>query len=522
MRITVGALLLFPESIRVKNSSSHGVVMESQTEFSLDPEDWNAFRKLAHQALDEALKFVEGVRQRPVWQKVPEAVRERLNEPVPVEETSLEQVYEEFKELILPYATGNVHPRFFGWVHGAGQAGNIVAEMLAAAMNANCGGRDHGAIYVEHEVVGWCKELFSFPAQASGLIVSGTSMANLIALGTARNAAGASVRARGVNNGTGRLIAYASQETHESVLKGIEILGLGASGLRKIPVLNDFGMDIEALRRSVREDRAAGMQPFCVVGSAGTVNTGAIDNLQELSQLCEEEKLWFHVDGAFGGLCVMSDRLLPRLKGVERADSVAFDFHKWAHVQYDAACVLVRKGELQRAAYSMRPAYLHHLSRGLGAGNVWPCDLGPELSRSFRALKIWFAFKQHGKRKLAQGIERNCDQAQYLARRVNSEAELELLAPCLLNIVCFRVLAPELDPATVDHLNEELVADLQESGVAAPSTSRIHGRLAIRVNITNHRTQFHDLDIFVDALLKAARERRKAGLHQPARGGKAS
>lgn len=485
--------------------------MDSHTEFSLDPEDWNAFRKLAHQALDEAVDFIEGVRERPVWQKVPEAVRERLNEPVPAEETSLERVYEEFKESILPYATGNVHPRFFGWVHGAGQAGNLVAEMLAAAMNSNCGGRDHGAIYVEREVVGWCKDLFSFPAEASGLIVSGTSMANLIALGTARNADSADVRTRGVDNGPGRLIAYASQEAHDSVLKGIEILGLGANGLRKIPVLEDFSMDIDALQSAIREDRAAGMRPFCVVGSAGTVNVGAFDNLQELAQLCQEEKLWFHVDGAFGGLCVMSDRLRPRVKGLERADSVAFDFHKWAHVQYDAACVLVRNGELQRAAYSMRPPYLHRQSRGLGAGDVWPCDLGPELSRSFRALKIWFAFKQHGTRKLAQAIERNCDQAQYLASRVNSEAELELLAPCSLNIVCFRVLAPELDPAAVDHLNEELVADVQESGVAAPSTSRIRGRVAIRVNITNHRTQFRDLDIFVDAVLNTARERRKAG-----------
>jgi glutamate/tyrosine decarboxylase-like PLP-dependent enzyme len=185
-------------------------------------------------------------------------------------------------------------------------------------------------------------------------------------------------------------------------------------------------------------------------------------------------------------------------------------------VQYDAACVLVRDGELQRAAYSMRPAYLHHLSRGLGAGNVWPCDLGLELSRSFRALKIWFAFKQHGTRKLAHAIECNCDQAKYLADRVNSEAELELLAPCSLNIVCFRALAPGMNPASVDHLNEQVVADLQESGMAAPSTSRIRGQLVIRVNITNHRTQFQDLDMFVEALLKAARKRRKAALHPPA------
>jgi glutamate/tyrosine decarboxylase-like PLP-dependent enzyme len=213
------------------------------------------------------------------------------------------------------------------------------------------------------------------------------------------------------------------------------------------------------------------------------------------------------VDGAFGALAVLSERIRPRLKGIERADSVAFDFHKWAHVQYDAACVLVRKGEMQRAAYSMRPPYLHHLSRGLGAGNVWPCDLGPELSRSFRALKIWFAFKEHGTRKLARIIEQNCDQAQYLAKRVANEQALELMTPCSLNIVCFRVREPDLDETALDRLNEEIVADLQESGVAAPSSSRVGGRVSIRVNITNHRTQLRDMDILVDAVLQAAHAR---------------
>jgi glutamate/tyrosine decarboxylase-like PLP-dependent enzyme len=332
-------------------------------------------------------------------------------------------------------------------------------------------------------------------------------MANLIALGTARNASRAAVRAHGVDNGPGRMVAYASQEAHESVVKGIEILGLGAEALRRIPCRGDFTIDMGELKRAIRKDRAAGMRPFCVVGSAGTVNTGAIDNLEELAQLCAQEGIWFHVDGAFGGLSVLSESLRPRLKGIERADSIAFDFHKWAHVQYDAACVLVRDGELQRAAYSMRPPYLKHASRGMGAGDTWPCDLGPELSRGFRALKVWFAFKEHGARKLGQAIERNCEQAQYLARRVASEPELELLTPCTLNIVCFRAIAPDLDDAALDHLNEEIVADVQESGIAAPSTSRIHRHLAIRANITNHRTQFHDLDIFVDAVLNAARAR---------------
>lgn len=470
----------------------------------LDPEDWKAFRRLAHEVLDEALTYVECVRERPVWSPVPEEVQERLREPLPLTATPLEKVYAEFKRLILPYSTGNIHPRFFGWVHGAGQPGNILAEMMAAAMNSNCGGRDHGAIHVEREVVGWCKQMFGFPAEAAGLLVSGTSMANLIALGTARNAVSTTIRSQGVGNGIDRLIAYASDETHESVLKAIQILGLGTSALCKIPCSPDFTIDVAALRCAIKRDREAGARPFCVVGCAGTVNTGAIDDMEALAQLCAEEDIWFHIDGAFGGLCVLSESLRPRLKGLEQADSIAFDFHKWAHVQYDAGCVLVRNAELQRATYSMRPAYLQPSERGLSRGNIWPCDLGPELSRSFRALKIWFALKEHGTCKLAKCIERNCDQAQYLARRVAREPILELVAPCTLNIVCFRVMVPGLDEAALDRLNEEIVADLQESGVAAPSTSRIRGQLAIRVNITNHRTDFGDLDILVDATLEAA------------------
>jgi glutamate/tyrosine decarboxylase-like PLP-dependent enzyme len=479
--------------------------LDDGNEISLDPQDWNAFRRLAHEALDDALRFVEEVRRRPVWQPVPEGVRAQLTESLPVSQAPLEKVYQEFKTTILPYATGNLHPRFFGWVHGSGQAGNIVAEMLASAMNSNCGGRDHGAIYVEREVLGWSKQMFGFPADASGLIVSGTSMANLIALGVARNTLSATVRSHGIGAESGTPVAYVSAEVHESVTKAFEILGLGSRSLHRIAVNRDFSIDCAALRQAIIEDRAAGLRPFCLIGCAGTVNTGAIDDLEQLAGISAAEGMWFHVDGAFGAFCMLSEGLRHRLKGIEKADSLGFDFHKWAHVQYDAACVLVRRADLHRAAYSMRPPYLHHFARGIGGGDVWPCELGPELSRSFRALKIWFAFKEHGTRRLGQLVDQNCRQAQYLTRRIESEPQLELLAPTSLNIVCFRVRVDGLDEAELNRVNEETVQDVQERGVAVPSTCRINGRLAIRVNITNHRTQLSDLDILVDALLEAAR-----------------
>ncbi|MGP8269647.1 MAG: pyridoxal phosphate-dependent decarboxylase family protein [Terracidiphilus sp.] len=476
-------------------------------ERSLDPTDWEAFRKLAHEALDEAIHFLETVRDRPVWKKVPDEVRAYLSAPLPKEGTPLPEVYREFTQNILPYATGNIHPRFFGWVHGSGQAGNIVAELLSAAMNSNCGGRDHGAIYVEREVIGWFRDLFGFPSETAGLIVSGTSMASLIALGVARNSISENMRKDGMKGLSRTQTAYTSAEVHDSVVKAFEILGIGSSSLRKIPVNPDFTVDISALKDAIANDRAAGYQPFCVIGSAGTVNTGAIDDLDQLASLCAAEQLWFHVDGAFGALCVMSKRLRPRLKGIERADSLGFDFHKWAHVQYDAGCILVRDGAAYRAAYSMKPAYLRRAERGLAAGENWPCDYGPELSRSFRALKVWFAMKEHGTARIGELIEQNCAQAEYLAHRIENEPKLELLAPVNLNIVCFRLRREGLDSAALDQLNKDIVADVQESGVAAPSTTRIKGRLAIRVNITNHRTQRGDLDVLVEAVLKAGQMR---------------
>jgi glutamate/tyrosine decarboxylase-like PLP-dependent enzyme len=332
-------------------------------------------------------------------------------------------------------------------------------------------------------------------------------MANLVALGVARYAADPLVRTHGVGKTPANMVAYTSAEAHESIVKAIEMLGLGSSALRRIPVHADFTMQIETLQRAIAEDRNSGLLPFCVVGSAGTVNTGAIDDLDRLASLCAAESIWFHVDGAFGALCALSDTLRPRLKGIERADSLAFDFHKWMHVQYDAGCVLIRRGDLHRAAYATRPAYLERLPRGLAGGENWPCDFGPELSRSFRALKVWFAIKQHGIRKLGLLVEQNCAQARYLAARIAKEPELEILAPANLNIVCFRYRVPAMSDRDLDLLNEDVVADLQESGIAAPSTSRVNDRLAIRVNITNHRTRCSDLDLVVDAVLQAGRSR---------------
>ena len=474
---------------------------------TLDPTDWPAFRLLAHRVLDLALGHVEGASDRPVWQPMPDGVKAALAEPLPAAPQGTDVAAADALKLIVPYATGNTHPRFFGWVHGSGTAGGVIAEMLAAAMNSNAGGRDHGAIQVERQVIDWCRGLFGFPPAASGLLVSGTSMATLIALTVARNQAlGPDARRLGLGASDKPLVAYTSTEAHSSVARAIEMLGLGNDALRALPVDADFRMPAEALRDAIRADRAAGKRPFAVIATAGTVNTGAIDPLAEIAQVCADEGVWLHVDGAFGALLQLSDTLRPRLNGIERADSLAFDFHKWLHVPYDAGCVLVRDGAAHRAAFASRPTYLAGAARGLAAGEPWPCDYGPELSRGFRALKVWFALKEHGTDAFAASIEDNCRLAGLLGQRIAADPELELLAPVTLNIANFRMQADGLEASQRDSLNQDIVAELQERGIAAPSTTRIGGKLAIRVNITNHRTRAADIDLLHRSVVEIGRE----------------
>jgi glutamate/tyrosine decarboxylase-like PLP-dependent enzyme len=471
------------------------------TDQTLDPADWGAFRQLAHDMLDAALDSLQQVRQGPVWRPVPDAVKQALAEPLPREPQGSAKTARDCLELVLPYTTGNTHPRFFGWVHGSGTPGGVVAEMLAAAMNANVGGRDHGAVYVERQVIEWCRELFGFPADAGGLLVSGTSMAHQIALTVARNhQAGRDVRLDGI--GDVPLVAYTSVEAHGSIAKTVETLGLGRRALRAVAVDEARRIDIAALRKAIEADRAKGLRPFCVVATAGTVNTGAIDDLAAVAAVCKEFGLWFHVDGAFGALAILSDALAPLLAGIEQADSIAFDFHKWLHVPYDAGCVLIRDRELQLSAFSARPAYLAAGTRGLAGANPWFCEFGPEMSRGFRALKVWFTLKEHGTRRLGEKIEENCRQAAYLAERIRRDPHLALLASGPLSVVCFRYLDPGMPDEMLDRLNEAIVADLQEQGIAAPSTTRIDGRLAIRVAITNHRSRLDDFDLLLDAVLR--------------------
>jgi glutamate/tyrosine decarboxylase-like PLP-dependent enzyme len=471
-------------------------------EETLDPADWAKFRQLAHASLDHCIDYISSVRDRAVWQAVPDETKSIFKGPVPYEPTSLEQVLKECSNWIMPYSTGNVHPRFFGWVHGAGTPIGIISEMLAATMNSNCGGRDHGAIYVERQIIEWCREIFGLPEGSSGVLTVGTSMAGVIAISAARSRQlGAGARQEG-NSSDRRLVGYCSSEVHVALKKAFELLGLGSAYLRAIPTEVDFAISIEQLSAAIKADRAAGLEPFLVIGTAGTVNTGAYDDLIGIAELASREGFWFHVDGAFGAWAQIADYPWKKLvRGIERADSLAFDFHKWISVPYDAGCVLVRDAKAHRAAFAEREDYLVSGLRGLAAGDPWPCDYGIDLSRGFRALKIWMAMRHYGIDQLGRMITKNCHAASYLGCMIKNSDLFELAAPVSLNICCFK-LKKRGTPEADDRVITQLVEQLQLTGVAAPSTTRIKNCLCVRVAIVNHRTGWDDLDL----LIKSAEE----------------
>ena len=468
---------------------------------TLDPADWEEFRIQAHHMLDDIVEYIKNIRQRPVWQPIPEDVRRRFRATVPCGPASLASVHQEFMDSVLPFSAGNVHPGFMGWVHGGGTVAGMLAEMLTAGLNVNAGGRNQIPIEVERQVTWWMREIFGFPETAAGLFVTGTSMANFIAVVVARDVAlGVEVRCRGIAAACKRLTAYGSTEAHGCVGKAMDLCGLGSDALRRIPVDQRRRMDLRALRSALQKDRDSGLQPFLIVGNAGTVDSGAIDDLQGLADLAQREKMWFHIDGAYGALAMLAPDLAPKLRGIGQADSLAFDFHKWGQVPYDAGFVLVRDGELQRRAFAASSAYLTRETRGLAGGSPWPCDYGPDLSRGFRALKTWFTFKVYGSQAIGAAISKTCRLARYLEAQIAKTPELELLAPVELNIVCFHYRSPD-----VNRVNAAIVVELQESGVVAPSSTTIDGKLAIRAAIVNHRTSELEIDRLLEHTLAIGR-----------------
>lgn len=493
---------------------------EQPVDETLDPQtanQWAAFGDLAHRMVDDMLAHLATLADQPAWRPMPASVRLALAEPPPRTGIGAEAAYAAFVDHVLPYPNGNLHPRFFGWVQGNGTPLGMMADMLAAGLNPHMAGFNQAPALVEQQVIDWLAELLGLPG-ASGVLVTGGTMASTLGLAVARFAktreTDRDVRADGVQAWPDRvrptsLVFYGSSETHGWALRAAEFLGLGTRAFRRVPVDAAYRIDLAALAGMVAADRAAGVRPFCVVGTAGTVNTGASDDLRALAAFCRAEGLWFHVDGAFGALAFLSETLRPQVAGLELADSLGFDLHKWGYLPFECACVLVRDPVVHRAAFAYDTASAHYLAmqtRGVIAGGLPFAERGLDLTRGFKALKVWLSLKAHGIDALVRLIEQNVAQTGYLVRRITAHPDLELLAPAPLNIACFRYAPPGMADDALNAVNEEVLLRLQEQGIAVPSSTMLGGRVALRVANVNHRTRQADLDSLIDNTVRLGRQ----------------
>lgn len=468
---------------------------------TLDPADWSEFARAAHAALDQAIARTASLRDRPLWRDVPQPLRDSLRQPLPQDPTPLADVLAEARDGILAYPMGNTHPRFWMWYMGASNLTGALADLLAAADGSNLGGGNHAAALCEAQVIDWIKQIAGFPMTASGTLTSGGSAANLIGLAVARNhAAGIDLREQGLAALPQPLRFYASDQVHGCHQKAVELLGLGNRALRRIPTQADCRMDLAALRTAIAQDRNAGWTPACVIATAGTVNSGAIDPLPQIAALCRDQRLWFHVDGCIGALARLSPAHRHLLDGIEAADSLALDPHKGLHVPFEAGCALVRDPAAHLQAFALHSEYLDPALRGIAAAG-WLLDLGLQTSRGFRALKVWMMLKEHGAARFGRIIGRNIDQAHRLAALIDAHPRLRRLSPVVLDIVCFRYDPGGLDPARLAVLNAEIMMRLQETGVVAFSDTSVHGAHWLRAALCNHRTSDADLELALRAVV---------------------
>jgi aromatic-L-amino-acid decarboxylase len=480
------------------------MVRVTKKEETLDPQDWEQTRVLGHRILDDIIDSQENVRDSPVWEPVTESLLEKINEPLPLEPQGAKNVYRDLREIQkMNKSTGARHPRRWAYVNGGGNIMSVYADMIASGLDIGLTSSFWWCYHVEAQVIEWFKEMLGYPKEASGIIVSGGSMANLTGLTVARNVkAGYDIRKKGVLLPSRKMTLYGSAEMHSCIQKTVELLGLGNDSLRRVPVDSDFQMDTHALCAKITEDREAGFNPICVIGTAGTTNTGSFDDLSDLADICRRENMWFHVDGAFGAWAKLSPKLSHLVEGMERADSLAFDLHKWMYMPLGIGCVLIRDKEAHYQTFALMPEYLSHDKNQPAFFN----DLGFELSRNFRGLKAWMSLKEHGAKKYSRLIQQDVDHAQYLKKLVQKTSALELLAPVPLNIVCFRYKAENNDDESINKLNAKILERQWLEGNCMISSTVIEGKYALRACFTNHRSTRKDIDFMVKELLKLGNE----------------
>ena len=462
---------------------------------TLDPANWDQTRALAHQMVDDAIDQLRNVRDRPIWQAMPDPVRSAFATPLPLGPQPLAEVYSQISDQVMPYRMGNVHPRFWMWYMGAGSFTGALADFLAAIDGSNLGAGNTAASLVDQQTTDWIRAMMGFPETASGTLVNGGSMANIIGLMAARNhMAGVDLRQMGVAAMPQPLRFYTSDQVHACHDKAMNLLGLGRQSLCRVPSDEAFRLDMGNLQAAIRQDRANGLRPACVIATAGTTNTGSIDQLPEIADLCAQEGIWLHVDGCVGALLAIAPQNRHLVAGIDRADSLALDLHKGLHAPFDVGCALLRDRRQHRQTFAEDAEYLQKTSRGIAAAELLS-DYNLDTSRSFRALKVWMTLKEHGVAKFGRLIDQSIAQARYLDALFAAEPKIERMAPTVVDIVCFRFNPGGLDEAALRALNIEIMVRMQETGFAAVSDTTIHGRHSLRVAICNHRTTLADMDL---------------------------
>jgi aromatic-L-amino-acid/L-tryptophan decarboxylase len=470
-------------------------------EETLDPANWDETRALAHRMVDDAIDQLQGLRDRPLWQEMPAPVRANFASRAPQGAQPLAEVYSEITANLMPHPMGNHHPRFWMWYMGAGSFTGALGDFLAAIDGSNLGVGNTASALVDRQVTEWIREMMGFPEGASGTLVNGGSMANIIGLMAARNAmAGVDLRQTGVASMPSPLRFYASDQVHNCHEKAMNCLGLGKESLCKVPSNDVFQMDVVALKALIDADRAQGTRPACVIAAAGTTNTGSIDDLSAIADLCRAEGIWMHVDGCVGAPIAVAPANRDLVAGIERADSLALDLHKGFHAPFDVGCALLRDRRQHRATFAEDAEYLQKMSRGIAASEFLH-DYNLDTSRGFRALKIWMTLKEHGVAKFGRLVDQGIAQAKYLTGLIASAPGLELIAPTATAIVCFRFNPGGMDEAALRALNIEIMLQMQEAGLAAVSDTTVKGRHCLRVAICNHRTRRADLDFLVQEIL---------------------
>jgi aromatic-L-amino-acid/L-tryptophan decarboxylase len=445
--------------------------------------------------------YLGDLRDRKVYREMSSSeIRDRLDPALPIEGADFDTLLKTFRETIIPFSRQNAHPRMFGYVQSPGTALAAFADLLASTLNANLTAwrSAPAAVEIERLTIDWIRQILGFNSEAGGLFVSGGSIANLAALAAARQTKIGSL---------GKLCIYASTETHHSIAKAAALLGIGQENVRHIGVDESYKIRLDDLVAKIAADTAAGRQPFCVVANAGTVNTGAIDPLPEVREIANRHQLWMHVDGSYGAFALLAKSARGLLAGLAQADSVALDPHKWLYLPVDVGCVIYRDPELARAAFTHEAEYTRIIgAEAEEAFAFW--DYGPELSRRFRALKVWMLLKGVGLQSLGEAIEDNLACARHLDSLVRASDDFEMAAPVELSIFCFRHLPPELKgeaPMKIDAYNERLLVALQGDGSSYLSNTTLAGRFALRGCVLNYRTTFQDMEMLLDDLRRVAK-----------------